>query len=85
MNAPVPEHRKNTEENGPRGESWYVLAARYSHLAFVLPCAVFVGWLIGAGLDHWLHTRWIVIPGVIFGMVVGMMEIIRVATRGERK
>ncbi len=80
---PAPQNDSKHDDEQRAGESWFVLAARYSHLAFVLPAATFVGWLIGAGLDRWLHKDWIVVPCVIFGMVVGMIEIIRVATKGD--
>lgn len=47
-------------------------------LALVLPIATVVGWLIGAGLDKWLHQHWIYIPGLILGAAAGFVQIFRV-------
>ena len=47
-------------------------------LALMLPVATVVGWLIGVGLDKWLHQHWIYIPGLILGAVAGFVEIFRV-------
>ena len=60
-----------------------VTLVRYSEIGFILPAAVLVGYLIGAGLDHWLHTTWIVIAGVIFGVISGFISMIRMALRSE--
>jgi len=51
--------------------------ARYSQLALVLPAATLVGWLIGVGLDKWLHTTWLYLAGLILGIVAGFVELIR--------
>jgi F0F1-type ATP synthase assembly protein I len=51
--------------------------ARYSQLALVLPAATLVGWLIGVGLDKWLHTSWLYLAGLILGIVAGFVELIR--------
>ena len=47
-------------------------------LALMLPVATVVGWLIGVGLDKWLHQHWIYIPGLILGATAGFVEIFRV-------
>jgi ATP synthase protein I len=47
-------------------------------LALMLPVATVVGWLIGAGLDKWLHQHWIYIPGLILGAAAGFVEMFRV-------
>jgi ATP synthase protein I len=51
--------------------------ARYSQLGLLLPAATFVGWLIGVGLDKWLHTTWLYLAGLLFGIVAGFVELIR--------
>ena len=55
----------------------WVQVARYGHLAFALPAATVVGWLMGAALDKWLHTTWINILGLVLGIVAGFMELVR--------
>ncbi len=47
-------------------------------LALMLPVATVVGWLIGLGLDKWLHQHWIYIPGLILGAAAGFVQIFRV-------
>jgi F0F1-type ATP synthase assembly protein I len=47
-------------------------------LALMLPVATVVGWLIGAGLDKWLHHHWIYIPGLLLGAAAGFVQIFRV-------
>lgn len=58
--------------------------ARYSQLAFVLPTATVVGWAVGFGLDHWLHTTWLYIPGLLIGILAGFVELIRTVMRDNR-
>jgi F0F1-type ATP synthase assembly protein I len=65
------------ENHSPDKKSPLVQLATYSQLAFVLPAATFAGWLIGAGLDRWLHTTWLYLAGLILGIVAGFVELIR--------
>lgn len=54
-----------------------VKADKMLQIAFMLPTAVLVGWLIGAGLDHWLHQHWIYLAGIFLGIGAGFVEIFR--------
>jgi F0F1-type ATP synthase assembly protein I len=54
--------------------------ARYSEIGFIIPAAVLLGFFLGKLLDYWLHTKWIYIVGLIFGAVVGFVQMIRMAT-----
>jgi F0F1-type ATP synthase assembly protein I len=47
-------------------------------LALMLPIATVIGWLMGVGLDKWLHQHWIYIPGLILGAAAGFVQIFRV-------
>ena len=58
-------------------------AARYSQLAVTLPAATFLGWLIGYGLDRWLHTHYLYIVGLLVGIAAGFVELIRTVLSGE--
>lgn len=60
-----------------------VQLANYSQLAFIFPAATVVGWLIGAGLDHWLHTTWLYLVGLILGIIAGFVELIRLVTSSD--
>ncbi len=74
------------DEGAPgRGKDPWVQVARYSQLAFVLPAATFVGWLLGAALDRWLHTGWLYLVGLLVGIVAGFVELIRTVTSTESK
>ncbi|MGH9510687.1 MAG: AtpZ/AtpI family protein [Terriglobales bacterium] len=66
------------EDDSDKRSTWVQLA-KYSQLAFIFPAATIVGWLIGAGLDRWLHTSWLYLVGLILGIVAGFVELIRAA------
>jgi len=68
----------------PPERSFWLQLARYSQLAFVFPAATVVGWLLGVGLDHWLHTTWLYLVGLILGILAGFVELIRAVTSSEK-
>lgn len=73
-----------SDHNNPdQKENLWVQIARYSQLAFVLPATTVVGWAIGVGLDHWLHTTWLYILGLLVGIAAGFVELIRTVVRGS--
>jgi F0F1-type ATP synthase assembly protein I len=61
-------------------KSMMVHLASYSQLAFIFPAATVAGWLIGLALDHWLHTTWLYLAGLILGIIAGFVELIRTVT-----
>ncbi|MGA7401731.1 MAG: AtpZ/AtpI family protein [Candidatus Sulfotelmatobacter sp.] len=65
-------------------ENFWVQAGRYSQLAFILPAALVVGWLIGAALDRWLHTTWLYLAGILLGIAAGFIELIRTVLRDTK-
>lgn len=67
-----------------RKQNFLVQAARYSQLAFVFPAALVVGWLIGTALDHWLHTTWLYLAGLLLGIAAGFFELIRAVMRDTK-
>jgi len=78
-----PQIPKPDEEPGDKKNFWLQFA-RYSQLAFALPAAVVVGWLIGAALDRWLHTTWLYLAGILLGIAAGFIELIRSAVRDTK-
>ncbi len=58
---------------------------RYSEIGFIIPAGVIVGLLMGKLVDHWLGTKWAYIAGVIFGAIVGFIQLIRMVTRAEKE
>ncbi len=69
MNSPDPDPPKN---------AWASIA-RYSEIGFIIPAAVLLGFFLGKLLDYWLHTTWLYLAGLIFGAVVGFVQMIRMA------
>jgi len=70
-----PEKKDESKKDNP-----VVAYARYSEIGFVIPAAVFLGYFIGKALDHWLHTKWLFLVGLMLGAVAGFIEMIRMAT-----
>ena len=52
-------------------------AARYSEIAFIIPAGMVAGYLLGLLFDHWFHAKWLVIAGVVIGVIAGFVEMIR--------
>jgi len=69
----------------PENRSFWVAMARYSQLAFVLPACTFAGWALGALLDHWLHTTWLYLLGLLLGIVAGFVELLKTALSSEKQ
>ena len=59
--------------------------ARYSEIGFIIPAAVILGFFLGKVLDYFLHTHWIYIVGLIFGAIVGFVQMIRLATSSMKE
>jgi F0F1-type ATP synthase assembly protein I len=70
-------------ESASEKRKYLIQAARYSQLAITLPAATFVGWLIGYGLDRWLHTHFLYLVGLLVGIAAGFVELIRTALSRE--
>jgi len=66
------------EDPPPKGNPW-VSVVRYSEIGFIIPAAVLLGFFAGKLLDYWLHTRWLYLGGLIFGAIVGFVQMIRMA------
>jgi ATP synthase protein I len=69
-----------TPPRRPGGLDSLVQAEKLMQIAFVLPCAMLVGWGMGWGVDTLFHVHGAVIVGVILGLVAGMVSVIRMAT-----
>jgi F0F1-type ATP synthase assembly protein I len=72
------------DTNGSSKPNGLVTAARYSEIGFIIPAAVFLGYALGRLGDYWLHTHWLYLAGVIFGAVVGFVQMIRMASALSR-
>jgi F0F1-type ATP synthase assembly protein I len=72
-----------SDDGDSSGKTNWGQAANYAQLGFVFPAATVVGWLIGAGLDKWLHTTWLYIVGLLLGIVAGFAELIRTVSKSK--
>jgi F0F1-type ATP synthase assembly protein I len=81
LNAPNPNLKPVKRSGALDG---IVRAERLLQIAFILPASVLVGWLIGAGLDKWLHQSWLYLPGLLVGAVAGFIEIFRLVLSNEK-
>ena len=64
-----------------REKNFLVRFGEYSQLAFILPATIFVGYAIGYMLDKWLGTTWLYMVFLLLGIVAGLVQVIRFATR----
>jgi F0F1-type ATP synthase assembly protein I len=71
------------DKEPPEKKSILVQLANYSQLAFIFPAATVAGWLVGLALDHWLHTTWLYLAGLILGIIAGFVELIRTVTSSD--
>ena len=79
---PIPEQKQRGKGGGLL--SAWIEAEKLMQIALVLPCAAFIGWLIGEWLDRRLHQSWIAIVGIVFGGVSGLVYSIRVALAANK-
>jgi len=77
---PSDDQKKDSENSTPQKTNW-VEMSNYAELAIVFPAATVIGWLIGVGLDKWLHTTWLYIVGLLLGIAAGFVQLIRTASK----
>jgi len=65
-------------------KNFMVLVGQYTSLAFLLPAATFVGYVIGYLLDKAFHTKFLYIVFLILGIVAGFVQLIRQIQRDTR-
>lgn len=68
----------------PRKKNFAAQVGEYTTLAFLLPAATFIGYLMGYLLDKAFHTHWFHIPFLILGIAAGFVELIRQLIRDTR-
>ena len=73
------------DEQPPNEKSFWLQLASYSQLAIIFPAATVAGWLLGLALDHWLHTTWLYLVGLILGIAAGFVELVRTFLSSESK
>jgi F0F1-type ATP synthase assembly protein I len=63
---------------------WMILFARYSSLAFLLPAAAFVGYLIGYLLDRWLGMPFLRLVFLLLGVAAGVLNVLRELAKDDK-
>jgi len=61
------------------GVSALVEAEKMMQIALLLPCAAFIGWLLGAWIGGRLHQSWMGLAGIVFGGISGLVYVVRLA------
>jgi ATP synthase protein I len=74
---------KDDSKDNQGAKSVLVQMSNYAQLAIVFPAATVIGWLIGTAFDHWLHTTWLYLVGLILGIIAGFVELIRTVTANK--
>jgi F0F1-type ATP synthase assembly protein I len=64
-----------------RKKPFTALVGEYTSLAFVLPAATCIGWLLGHLADRAFGTTFLYIAGLVLGSAAGLVEVIRTVTR----
>lgn len=87
---PIPKAKRRGPAGGSSGQDQgglggadligaWVQAEKMIQIALVLPCAGFIGWLMGAGLDRVFHATWISMAGILLGIIAGLVGAVRMA------
>lgn len=83
FNRPLPDSHQRGKAAGVVDA--IVQAEKMIQIAFVLPCATFIGWLAGAWLDRRLHHSWIALVGIVFGGASGLIYVVRLALATDKQ
>lgn len=75
FNKPIPDDKRKPKDSG--GLATLVQAEKLFQIALLLPCAAFVGWLLGAWADKAFHADWLGVAGIVFGGISGLVYVIR--------
>jgi F0F1-type ATP synthase assembly protein I len=76
---------KKDKKQNEREESAWVTVARYSEIGFMIPASLLVGYFLGLVADHFLHTHWIYLFGIVVGAIAGFVSMIRKALESSRE
>ncbi len=77
FHPPIPERKQPGKSSGAFGT--LIQAEKLMQIAFILPCAVFIGWLGGDWLARRLHQPWPIALGLLLGGAAGLVAVIRMA------
>jgi ATP synthase protein I len=75
---PISDHERGGR-NQSSGLKSLVQAEKLVQIAFLLPCAMVIGWGAGWWVEHHLGLHGAMIGGLVFGLIAGMVSVIRMA------
>lgn len=84
-NSSLPQHNGRMPEDSPTPKKQWVAAEKYIQLGITIPAATLVGWMIGAGIDHWRGSHSFALGGLIVGTIAGFIYFIRSALSEDFK
>jgi ATP synthase protein I len=82
FHRPIPDSQPRSKASGIVDA--IVQAEKMIQVAFVMPCAVVIGWFAGWWLDKHLHQRWMTVAGVVFGGISGIFYAVRLALATDK-
>jgi F0F1-type ATP synthase assembly protein I len=65
-------------------KNFMVTVGEYTSLAFLLPAATLVGYIVGYLLDKVFHTHFLYIVFLVLGIIAGFAQLIRQIQRDTR-
>ncbi len=68
----------------PRQKTFWVQVGEYTSLAFMLPAATLVGYVIGYLLDRAFGTSFLRVVFLILGIASGFVQLVRQVLRDSR-
>ena len=74
-----PSRQAGKPQRGSEALRGLAQAESLMQIALVLPCALVIGWGAGWWIDHHFHTHWATLPGLILGLISGMVSVVRMA------
>lgn len=77
FHPPIPEPKGRGKSTGLM--SAFIQAEKLVQIALVLPCAAFIGWLLGDWIGGRLHFALGGAVGVAFGGAAGLIYVVRLA------
>ncbi|HUZ05635.1 MAG TPA: AtpZ/AtpI family protein [Acidobacteriaceae bacterium] len=61
-----------------------VRAESLLQIALILPLSAIIGWVLGDAIGRHFHTAWPAIVGLLFGVIAGFIQMIRIANKANR-
>jgi len=84
FHAPIPEKQQAKKDKLASGMGQVAQAEKLMQIAFQLPSAVLIGWLLGLWAQHLTGQKWPMVVGILFGCASGLLLVVRTAIAAEK-